>query len=69
MSLGNEPDEGQPVSSRLGSESSERPTFRINFAGAHGMTQVAQAFPIAWEPEPMPRAGERDGTYGPGQES
>ena len=69
VSLGNEPDEGPPASSGLGSESSERPTFRIRFAGAHGMAQVAQAFPIAWEPEPMPRAGERDGTYGPGQES
>ena len=69
MSSGSEPDEGQPVSPGLGSESSERPTFRIRFAGAHGMTQVAQAFPIAWEPEPLPQARERDVSYSPGQES
>ena len=69
MSLGSEPDEGQPASSGLGSESSERPTFRISFAGAHGMTQVAQAFPMAWEPEPLPQARERDVSDGSGQES
>ena len=68
-SLGNGPDEGPPASSELGSESSARPTFRIRFASAHGMAQVAQASPIAWEPEPMPRARERDSAYGPGQKS
>ena len=62
-SLGNEPDEGPPASSELGSESSARPTFRIRFAGADGMAQVAQAFPIAWEPEPTPRAGEIDDAH------
>ena len=69
MSLGSEPDEGQPALPGLGSESSERPTFRIRFAGAHGMTQVAQAFPMAWEPEPLPQARERDASDGSGQES
>ena len=69
MSLGSEPDEGQPALPGLGSESSERPTFRIRFAGAHGMTQVAQAFPMAWEPEPLPQARERDVSDGSGQES
>ena len=69
MSLGSEPDEGQPALPGLGSESSERPTFRISFAGAHGMAQVAQAFPMAWEPEPLPQARERDVSDGSGQES
>ena len=64
----NELDAGPPTSSGFGSESSARPTLRIRFAGAHGMAQVAQAFPIAWEPEPMPRAGERDVAHGPAQE-
>ena len=69
MSLGSEPDEGQPALPGLGSESSERPTFRIRFAGAHGMTQVAQAFPMAWEPEPLPQARERDVSDGSEQGS
>ena len=69
MRLGSEPDEGQPALPDLGSESSDRPTFRIRFAGAHGMTQVAQAFPMAWEPEPLPQARERDASDGSGQES
>ena len=69
MSLGSEPDEGQPALPGLGSESSERPTFRIRFAGAHGMIQVAQAFPMAWEPEPLPQARERDVSDGSEQGS
>ena len=64
-SSGNELDAGPPASSGLGSESSARPTLRIRFANAHGMAQVAQAFPIAWEPELMPRAGEMDNAHGP----
>ena len=68
MSSGNGPDEGQPTQSGFGSESSERPTFRIRFAGAHGMAQVAQAFPLAWEPEPLPQARELDASDGSGQE-
>ena len=49
-----------PARSGLGSGCSTRPSLRIRFANAHGMAQVAQAFPIAWEPEPMPRARECD---------
>ena len=67
-SSGNGLDAGPLALSGLGSESSARPALRIRFADAHGMAQVAQAFPIAWEPEPMPRAGERDVTHGPAEE-
>ena len=39
----------------LTSGQSARPPLRIRFASARGMTQVAQAFPATWEPEPTPR--------------
>ena len=49
-----------PARPDLGSGCSTRPSLRIRFANAHGMTQVAQAFPTTWEPEPTPREGECD---------
>ena len=47
-----------PARLDLGSGRPTRPSLRIRFANAHGMAQVAQAFPTTWEPEPTPRARE-----------
>ena len=58
-------EECPPAPSGHGSGCSTRPSLRIRFASAHGMAQVAQAFPIAWEPELTPRAGEMDIAHGP----
>jgi len=44
----------------LGAGCLTRPSLRIRFANTHGMSQVAQAFPTSWEPEPTPREGEHD---------
>ena len=54
-----------PAQAASGPGWSTSSSLRIRFASTHGMAQVAQAFPTAWEPEPTPR--ERESDDGPSQ--